>query len=493
MKVLIADDEKLVRFTLKDMLKEINHPIEFVGEAVNGKEMIKLVKETNPDLVFVDINMPLISGIEAMKILMPEYPSIKWIILTGYSEFKYAKQAISLGASEYLLKPPGPDELEEIIKKISNKNKESYLIENKDFENKIISLFNKTSSLEFGEWDLFKNIYYSGAIFIFDSNLGESESALYQLEICKSLRKIILDTLNKHIRIAILILPDGTLASVLAYGSKKNRELEKSIVDTYFKRITTNLLKKTNENHMISVFRTDESKSFEELSIQMDQLCKVKPHRTILGIGRIYSYEELQKENNSEEKNKISHILENIICSYRDMSYLDYLKNIEELEGENKLLIENNEIHRNIINFLKFVFNIDISEIHNKEWINELKKKAENLVHNNMKIEQKGIIDNVLEYINNNFMNDISISGIADKLNLTPNYLSYLFHKKTGNTFLKHLTYIRIENAKNLLISSNLKVQDISKKVGYTSTRYFAKNFKKLVGLTPSEYKVKNK
>ena len=118
MKILIADDEKLIRYSLKSMIEDMKLALEIIGEAGNGQEMIDLVKKRNPDIAFVDIKMPGLSGLEAIKIARDISPHTKWIILTSYSEFDYAKEAISLGAAGYLLKPVSPEELSATINEI---------------------------------------------------------------------------------------------------------------------------------------------------------------------------------------------------------------------------------------------------------------------------------------------------------------------------------------------------------------------------------------
>ncbi|WP_319562044.1 response regulator [Marispirochaeta sp.] len=114
MKLLIADDEQLVRFSIRDILAEI--PIAFdITEVGTGTAMVEEVKRIFPDIALVDIRMPGISGLKAIEELSPISRNTKWIILSGYSEFEYGRSALRLGVIDYLLKPVDPEELKKTI------------------------------------------------------------------------------------------------------------------------------------------------------------------------------------------------------------------------------------------------------------------------------------------------------------------------------------------------------------------------------------------
>lgn len=117
MKIIIADDEEYVRFELRELLLEICSDPE-ITEAVNGTELLDKLSRISFDVAFVDIKMPGFSGLEAIEKVESGYLHIEWIILTGYSDFEYAKKAITLGITEYLLKPVSKKELEQVLIKI---------------------------------------------------------------------------------------------------------------------------------------------------------------------------------------------------------------------------------------------------------------------------------------------------------------------------------------------------------------------------------------
>ncbi|MGO4275802.1 response regulator, partial [Paenibacillus sp. TAF58] len=124
MNIVIADDETLVRVSLISMINEMETSWEIVGEANDGEELVELIGRCKPEVAIVDIRMPYLDGIEAIRKAKMMSPRTKWIVCSGYSDFQYAQQALQLGVSEYLLKPVDPDALEKAINAISQSNKE---------------------------------------------------------------------------------------------------------------------------------------------------------------------------------------------------------------------------------------------------------------------------------------------------------------------------------------------------------------------------------
>ena len=117
-KVMIVDDEKYVRMGIKNETDWALIGCEVVAEASNGIDALEAAEQTRPDLVISDIRMPKMDGLELAEQLMSRFPGIKIIFLTAYDEFEYARQAVRLGASDYLLKPFGEGELEASVQKL---------------------------------------------------------------------------------------------------------------------------------------------------------------------------------------------------------------------------------------------------------------------------------------------------------------------------------------------------------------------------------------
>ena len=163
MKILIADDEKLVRFSVRSILEELKAGGHLEGyelqidEAASGTALLEKIYHFDPRIVLVDIRMPGMSGLEVIEKTSGLYPNIKWIILSGYTEFAYARKALSLKVQDYLLKPVSPEELLSALKKCIEELKSDRSIRNSIFEKKLFYVINNLSAPEFDP-------YFSGGI-----------------------------------------------------------------------------------------------------------------------------------------------------------------------------------------------------------------------------------------------------------------------------------------------------------------------------------------
>jgi two-component system response regulator YesN len=478
------------------MLKEIKIHNEILGEARDGEEMIELIKIYTPDVAFVDIKMPKLNGLEAIKIAKTFSPDTKWVILTSYSEFNYAKEAISLGAYEYLLKPVKPEKLEQTLSEILQIEKKNIIISNESFENKINSLFYNTRSFDDEKENVFRKSNYIGANFIFDSFLNEKQKADLQTKFCSSLRNCIKESITKKIKIALITMPNGTLSIIFSWD-KKNDNLNEKEIKTSCKKIIDISKNKNNNNFSITMLKTEKCLSFLNLSQQLNELEQLSILRIIIGIGSTISFNEIKKIANNLDLNlkNLLNLFNELSDAYREKSYLNFMKKIEILEKDISQLDINNHTKTNILYFLKYAINFDINlKNSNEKIIESLKNNANKLLNvDSIDKDSTNIISRVNKYIDENYSLDIGIAQIAYKLNLTPNYLSYLFHKQKGTTFVKYLKKIRILKAKELLMQSNLKINDVAKKVGYYNPQYFSKLFKKECGCYPSDYYKLNK
>jgi two-component system, response regulator YesN len=143
MKILIADDEEMIRYSIISMINEIDIRIEKIKEASDGEEMINISKKFFPDLIFVDIKMPKINGLNAIKECQTFLKNTKFIIISSYEDFGFAKEAIKLGVNEYLLKPVKPEELKESIEKTIEEFKGNSIHENYELIEQVKSFVEK--------------------------------------------------------------------------------------------------------------------------------------------------------------------------------------------------------------------------------------------------------------------------------------------------------------------------------------------------------------
>lgn len=127
MRAVIIEDEKRARAALSSLLEKMEPPVQVVGESDDASEGLQIISERLPDLVIADIRMPGMSGLEMIRILREKEIDTEFVIVSGYSDFKYAQEAISLGVIGYILKPVTYEDIEQIIRKIEKKNKNTNL------------------------------------------------------------------------------------------------------------------------------------------------------------------------------------------------------------------------------------------------------------------------------------------------------------------------------------------------------------------------------
>lgn len=181
MRILIADDERLVRVNLLSMLEELYPGEHKADQARDGKELIEQVEKEFYDVVFLDINMPKMNGLDALEACRSKSPETRWCVLTGYSEFEYAKRSISLGVKGYLLKPPDIDELRELMEEIINEKKQKAQKRNQLFENRMSQSFAlaDTAGVVKQMQPVKKSAVYSLYLFFLDMGGSWEERELY--------------------------------------------------------------------------------------------------------------------------------------------------------------------------------------------------------------------------------------------------------------------------------------------------------------------------
>ena len=184
--------------------------------------MVNIVRHDLPDIAFVDIRMPGLNGLEAIKAARTLSPQTKWFILTGLPEFDYAQEAIRLRVSGYLLKPISPEELKKILDDFTEETQKQKIVQNNQFERELMVLLHGLTSLEFDKSESFvRRAHFTGAIFYFDSYLSEKVRAERQFAFCRTIQRIINENLNHYNRLALIILPNGELVTVAAWEAKQ--------------------------------------------------------------------------------------------------------------------------------------------------------------------------------------------------------------------------------------------------------------------------------
>jgi len=480
MTIAIADDNLNIRFALKSMLLDIlNEEDTIFYEAKDGLEMVELFSAYSFDLAFVDIKMPNLDGLSAIEEIKRNNENTSFVILSGFSDFKYAKKSISLGVSDYLLKPVDEDDLKELIEKIYVEKKQNSILENSNFQaqvyniNSYLPLLGETFS--FNEPRIDETYDYLLINFLLfypkDFNKIKSEFRYTNLmNLPKRLKNILPnEVLMCHLETSInsiqcIVKCKITDIENILFLIEKNiiriKEYPSVILKVFYKR-DHSLLKLLKENEIFQ----------SKLYLSLDS----KPYSTNKIVER------------SKEEESYLEYLYILYENSKDNNGLDYVSTLDDFEKNISSFVENVNID-NIILTIGNEFNLDISINNQKDLIEKLRS--------NKLLELKNtndLINQMKEFVEKKYMNNFGINELAQYLNFSPNYLSTQFHKITGVCFVNYLNDYRLEKSKNLLLAnSSASIKDIAMLVGYSNARYYSTLFKQAFGVLPTVYRKKH-
>lgn len=472
--IVIIDDEKLVIRSLMASVDWGKYGFEVIGEAYNGPDGLAIIKEKKPDLVFVDIRMPGMSGLELINEVAHQGIETLFAIISGYAEFAYAQKAMSNGAICYCLKPFSESEIIECLRIAADK------LDDKREMCKI----NLLMLLE-------------------ESWRNEPE------KIQRILKKLKIDEdLKNSIYIAVIIEKDNRKPDYPIHISKirlgKNKQvlfIPKSEMNTFSTEIVPGF-----SDECISIGISREVKEAGDLKPAIDEASSAAWNYFITGkTSVIYRASDTAHD-------EADMLLENIKKYRYDRDHMD----IDEIINQTSEIMEKGGLTANHIarfyNYLKeYIPVIDTEENDEDDYINieqlsfiyadaremmdafksSVNKKANtNLVRLN---KIKNITaKQILEYVNQNFTDDIAIRQISHIFYINSSYLSQLFKKEVGEPFTKYLMKLRVQHACELLITTSMNISAIAEKSGYSDYFYFSRVFKKATGMTPSQYRSEN-
>ncbi|RKP53829.1 response regulator [Cohnella endophytica] len=498
MNVLLADDERLVRSSLRSMLEELNVPIRIVGEAQNGEQMLEMVRAHSPDLIFVDIRMPKLDGLEAIRRGKLITPDASWVILTGFSEFKYAQDALRLGASNYLLKPAEPEELEKcVLKAMKEQHKTSDYL-NYEFEHWMSAQL-RSSGSENGIVDDGAYKGYKFASLTLIPHVSESKSewteSLQKLayEIQESISK---QTGFKDSRSGIASLRGDALTCFWAFPLSDSRDEER--LTAILERQTVSILSRFGELpvHLLQTGLCNDSAT---LLREMDELRALSPLRVFFPFrSSCIRIEDLRRQSVSPHARDVADQLIQLSELYHRKDYVGYLQKIASLKKiKSSALFEDRNCFKHACRFIAASIGSEEQEALSADhWYHALQRHGDAMLSapdGAGPPERTDIVQRVMDYVDKHYMDEIAIGSLAGELNVTPNYLSTLFHKRNGVTFVKYLTNTRMLKAKELLVMKpDLKVQEVAQAVGYFSSRHFTKLFLEHFKCYPSDIRERN-
>lgn len=494
--VLVADDEFFVRAGLVSMLQELYPGKLSVIEVEDGLQLIEKLHNYFPDLIFLDIKMPRMNGLDAFSQAKILAPDAQWIILSGYADFSYAQQALKLGACDYVLKPISMESLKKLTDDAIEQRQKTLQDKTRTFASEIALILNgKMEVQDLTKTDYLRHYSFSGCVMLYDTSLSEDERTTIQRQYVSSLERHCMQASTFFISHALLNLQGSGLALVSGY-SPENSSLAQTQLEAFYSDLSEKMQQQGNSCFQITGLLTKNDDSISELQNEIAELCSLSPVRILLMQKPLLRHTELEGIMKDKLVYQLCGMLDQFCTAYCDRNYYQLSIKKEQiiklLEEELKLSLN---MKKNIRDFLLVSLGDIVRKYEHpllKDQWRQLADECENrilLVSRQDKEEKTDIVKQVLMYIEKNYDRNIGVSTIAEIFHITPNYLSTLFHNATGKTFVKYLTSIRIYKAKELLNNTNLPIRDVASHVGYESAKHFAKVFKEYAGCYPSEFR----
>ena len=541
LKTFLVEDEVVIREMIKKMIPWEQYGFELAGEAADGEMALPLILKSKPDLLITDIKMPFMDGLTLCRLVKKELPDIRIVILSGYDDFNYAKQAISIGVEDYLLKPITKNAFIERLKEIHNRYEhektqreyyEKFRLEMQEYEKNasrdffetlvradsdLAELYRRADKLNL---DIVAEAYN---ILIFTPDTSEGNYNSY--EECSDWEAEVQDKINTYFLnhpVAILFRHQVFSYAILVKGQKDTIEKNTEECVKAIQDIMNQTERRTD--WFIAV-----GKSADRLSMlghSYRTAVRANSFRYLYD-GHILDYQSLeaQKENPSDSRREDSVQLRNVNINALNPAILqkflssglaeevdDFIRDYFNAIGQEPMssLVFRNYVVLNVrfsvLSFLKKL-GCDDSEISGQEMENimdetgktieaavaycgKILKKAIALRDENAGNQNRSVLKLAVDFIDHNYMDEeISLNKAAHVANVSANHFSALFSQNMGQTFTEYLTDLRMNKAKELLRCTAMRSSEIAGEVGYKDAHYFSYLFKKTQGMTPSEYR----
>ncbi|WP_145414852.1 response regulator [Paenibacillus xylanexedens] len=532
LKVLLVDDEYLIRNLLRMRIDWQEEGMQIVGEACDAAEALEQVELLQPDIVFTDIYMPKMDGIELSGIILKHYPNIKIVVVTGHDEFEYARQSVKLGISDFILKPIRATELLQVTTKLR-----AAIEQERGREYELTKLREEIKrSLPYLK-ERFVNQWLQGV--------------LHEEEVREQVRffDIPIATDNPQSRVAIIEV-QVALSSQAETSTEEDQILMRmnglKHVQAYYQQDIYKIIVMDTHNRIVILATHPDAKLTEQAEHLMEELrCLLKVDGSeadvTIGIGQLHSgwegvcmaYREGCRALDYQTfvgKNQVICFEDLVIESdKRSQPYRSDKRLLEQLQfcisvgaGEEAASLLKQILATPFFNTAQFrmaamdvitecqrvvmeqqlegeqVFNQEaVAMMLMSEHLPDLRRMLEQhvraisgVIKAKRQAKEVNLIDQVKAYLEEQMSNaEVGLSSTATAFYVSPGHLGRLMKKETGQTFVEYLTQLRMKKAESLLKQTDLKGYEIGEQVGIPDPQYFSVLFKKQFGRSMNEYR----
>ena len=501
--ILLVDDEKSIREHLTKAIPFEEHGFTVKSTALNGKEALEKLPAIRPDLILLDVRMPVMDGLEFLKLLRcGDYSDTKVVMLSGYNEFEYAKEAMKYGVRAYLNKPVDDEELIPLLGtlrvELDNYREEK---DRQDFHEKI-NLFHKM----FNGASINRNAFegYSVMTCVLMKYTGGKEPLNIQSVVQECVANLLGETGNMPFRVKgsqyFFFLHPKTLEfyeySMMDLAEKLMEDLGKFhldcaiLFDSYVFKNSNDSFREDLLNHNYEML----TELFFFGGIYMDYY----PDLFMTGEERLLEskyLEELTQNIGTLDKKKALQVVEELmdkvqkerigIQYIQDINYRIYYLFTDEMVKFTKSRHPESIIPRP--NWMVSPYFVTFFEW--RELLRSMILGFFEYLEQNRKPANTGLYKEVVDYVRSHYSEQINLKKVAEKFFINASYLGRTFQKITGVSFSEYINQLRIDEAKRLLLQTDKLIYEIANQVGFMESSYFVVKFTQEVGKSPTEYR----
>jgi two-component system response regulator YesN len=520
-KILIVDDEEIERKAMRKMLTRGIEEAEAAGEAANGRKAIELARELEPDIIMMDIKMPGIDGVEAVKTIKKERPDTKFVMVTAFDTFEYAREVMKEGVKEYLLKPSKKSDIIEtvyrVIKEIKaerNVRQEQLQLQEKLERARSFAgsewvaslLLDHVGEIDMNEWNTYLDLDIQTAyavVFRFYHQKGEW-SHEQRTEHYRWVKR----DFEEKAECLVGPMSGNQIPVLVSIGELRRRgeitiqsdavQHVKELIEGFGKYFAGVTIKAGVGTPVESPDQFIDS--YNEALIALEQTSDQVPY--------LYYHPSLTGKNNDfilykKEKK----LLEAMKEGDRDTMLAAFEAYFHDLADSANGKVTRTEqrlqelwaVIARMTEEMGIEFKLSYSQPETST-LNQLRELAKvRLLQAAARMDEwrsndmHGLLHQGKEFVRNHFDKAVSLEEVSSEIGLSPYYFSKLFKESQGMTFVEYLTKLRMGEAKKLLRTARLSQKEICFQVGYRDPNYFSRVFKKMNGISPSEYRTKHR
>ncbi len=534
-KLMIAEDEEIIRRGISKSIPWNELGFEVVFEAGNGQQALSNIDSTKPDVLLTDIRMPVMDGIALAKSVRAKYPNIEIVILSGFSDFEYAREAITQGVFEYLLKPTDKKKFIDCFNRLKEKLDNKLADKNKLFamgnklnegleklrEDFFLSLIDESEPLNVPEDRMeYLELDFSGSFYAVSVISIENAE-----EVWKDWTKNLMVYAYKNIINEILVNAGNTFVATRGYQEiiillcpEDEKDL-KLMADKYLTNIVYHIKNILYKQYNVRVYAgvglaypklAQISKSYLQAKKALDRGFFHKDESVcFFKEGYEYDFESRWIKNYPEEagniinqmisgnSSQVKALLETMFDTFIQQKLsVGLVKNycctlcllIRSRLGDLVDRVAPRLTGNNTEQQIQSVCSEDVLRKFMQVMLIEITENMVSLEEGEFTYRQR-LVTKTKEYIKENYSQNLSINYLCEQVHLSQSYLSNIFKAQTGNTCMEYLKKVRIEKSKELLKETDMRVYEIANTVGYNDYKYFVSQFKKIVGTSPKEYR----